>query len=129
MVFQTTSSKRSWELQQQPATGPQSEKSPRHLTTPELEAGLDAIRQSPKDGGTLALIARRPRVNVREVLQMGDLSLTEGLVGDTWNIRASRRTGDGTAHPEMQLNIMNARAAALVAQDKDRWALAGDQLY
>ena len=24
---------------------------------------------------------------------------------------------------------MNARAAALVAQDKDRWSLAGDQLY
>jgi MOSC domain-containing protein YiiM len=29
----------------------------------------------------------------------------------------------------MQLNIMSARAAALVAQSRDRWALAGDQLY
>jgi MOSC domain-containing protein YiiM len=29
----------------------------------------------------------------------------------------------------MQLNIMNARATALVAQDRDRWPLAGDQLY
>jgi MOSC domain-containing protein YiiM len=29
----------------------------------------------------------------------------------------------------MQLNIMNARAIALVAQDKDRWQLAGDQLF
>ena len=29
----------------------------------------------------------------------------------------------------MQLNIMNVRAAALVAQSPDRWALAGDQLY
>ena len=29
----------------------------------------------------------------------------------------------------MQLNIMNARVAALVAQDKSRWQLAGDQLY
>jgi MOSC domain-containing protein YiiM len=38
-------------------------------------------------------------------------------------------TADGTAHPEMQLNIMNARVAALVAQDQSRWALAGDQLY
>jgi len=26
--------------------------------------------------------------------------------------------------PEMQINIMNARVAALVAQDKDRWQLA-----
>jgi MOSC domain-containing protein YiiM len=29
----------------------------------------------------------------------------------------------------MQLNIMNSRVSALVAQAKDRWALAGDQLY
>src|ERR1700732_1866285 len=29
----------------------------------------------------------------------------------------------------MQLNVMNSRAIALVAQDRDRWPLAGDQLY
>jgi MOSC domain-containing protein YiiM len=29
----------------------------------------------------------------------------------------------------MQLNVMNARAASLVAVDSDRRALAGDQLY
>ena len=29
----------------------------------------------------------------------------------------------------MQINIMNARAAALVAQQKERWQLAGDQLF
>src|SRR5689334_24519905 len=29
----------------------------------------------------------------------------------------------------MQINIMNSRVTALVAQDKDRWQLAGDQLY
>ena len=52
-----------------------------------------------------------------------------GLVGDTWKVRGSRRTTDGSAHPEMQLNIMNARAARLVAGDDDRRQLAGDQLY
>ena len=39
------------------------------------------------------------------------------------------RTPDGTPHPDMQLNIMSARAAALVAVEKSRWPLAGDQLY
>src|SRR4029077_19285446 len=39
------------------------------------------------------------------------------------------RTPDGSRHPDMQLNIMNARAIALVAQARDRWPLAGDQLY
>jgi MOSC domain-containing protein YiiM len=29
----------------------------------------------------------------------------------------------------MQLNVMSARAVALVAQSPDRWPLAGDQLY
>lgn len=29
----------------------------------------------------------------------------------------------------MQLNIMNARVIALVAQEKERWQLAGDQLF
>lgn len=38
-------------------------------------------------------------------------------------------TEDRSAHPEMQLNIMNARSIALIAQTSDRWKLAGDQLY
>ena len=100
-----------------------------HLTMSELEAGLDRIRQSPADGGVLELIVCRPSVGERNVLGEGHLDLIEGLAGDNWRARGSRQTADGSAHPEMQLNVMNARAAALVAQRKDRWALAGDQLY
>jgi hypothetical protein len=100
-----------------------------HLTTEQLHAGLDEIRQSPKYEGVLALIVRRPAVNAREVLQEGQLDLAEGLAGDTWSRRGSSRSADGLAHPQMQLNVMNARAAALVAQHPDRWALAGDQLF
>jgi hypothetical protein len=95
----------------------------------ELEAGLDHIRQSPKDAGRLELIVRRPATDQRELLSQGQLSLEEGLVGDTWKSRTSSRTSDGTPHPDMQLNIMNARAAALVAGTKERWQLAGDQLF
>ena len=101
----------------------------KHLTTAELEAGLDAIRQSPKNEGVIALIVRRPQVDAREVLAEGELDLAEGLVGDTWKVRRSNRTPDGSPHPDMQLNIMNARVIALVAQEKDRWPLAGDQLF
>jgi hypothetical protein len=68
-------------------------------------------------------------VNQREVIEEGQLDIVEGLVGDTWRFRASSRTPDGTPHPEMQINVMNARAVALVAQDPRRWPLAGDQLY
>ena len=99
-----------------------------HLTTAELEGGVDHIRQSPKDVGTLEMIVRRPRIDAREVLVEGELDLELGLVGDTWLERGSSRTADGSAHPDMQLNVINARLLDLVAQDKARWSLAGDQL-
>ena len=101
----------------------------RHLTTAELEAGLDAIRASPREAGVLEMIVRRPAVGVREILEEGELDIARGLVGDTWHARSSGRTPDGSPHPDMQLNIMSSRAAALVAERKDRWALAGDQLF
>lgn len=101
----------------------------RHLTREELEAGLDEIRRSPQDKGVLELIVRRPQTEEREVLAEAGLDLTEGLVGDNWRLRGSSRTADGSAHPEMQLNVMNSRAIALVAQAKERWQLAGDQLF
>ncbi|HKO61313.1 MAG TPA: hypothetical protein VJV03_09150 [Pyrinomonadaceae bacterium] len=100
-----------------------------HLTMAELEAGLDAIRQSPKDDGVLQLIVRRPDIGKREILEEGELHLAAGLVGDNWNTRGSSRTTDGSSHPDMQLNVMNARAIALFAQHKERWSLAGDQLF
>ena len=101
----------------------------KHATMAELEAGLENIRQSPTETGVLALIVRRPQVEAREVLEVGELDQVEGLVGDNWKTRGSSQTADGSAHPDMQLNIMNARVIALVAQKKARWALAGDQLY
>jgi hypothetical protein len=101
----------------------------KNLTMAELEAGLDNIRESPKAEGVLDLIVRRPNVDEREALEKGELQLSEGLVGDSWSSRGSSATADGSAHPDMQLNIMNARVAALVAQHIDRWQLAGDQLY
>ena len=99
------------------------------LTEEELEAGLDHIRKSPKDHGGLELIVQRPKKNEREVLEEGQLDLKEGLIGDNWRTRGSSRTTNGLGHPHMQLNVMNARAVAHLAQSKDRWKLAGDQLY
>ena len=101
----------------------------RQLNTDELEDGLDHIFESPKDEGVLALIVRRPDVDQREVVEEGRLDTEHGLVGDNWLAKGSRHTSDGSADPDMQLNIMNARVVALVAVDPDRRQLAGDQLY
>jgi len=101
----------------------------KHLTMEELEAALDHLREAPKDNGVVELIVRRPRVDHREVLEEAELDPVNGLIGDSWIFRPSSKTPDHSPHPEMQINIMNSRVTALVAQEKDRWPLAGDQLY
>lgn len=94
----------------------------RHLSTEELEQGLEFILDSPSDNGALELIVRRPGVDERESLAQGRLDTERGLVGDNWIDR-------GHTDLQMQLNIMNSRVVALVADDPDRRELAGDQLY
>ena len=101
----------------------------KHRTMEELEAALDHLRSAPKDEGVVQLIVRRPQVDEREVIDEAELDPVGGLIGDSWIRRGSRRTLDGSPHPDMQINIMNARVTALVAQELERWPLAGDQLY
>ena len=101
-----------------------------HRTTGELEAALPRLRDSPSDRGTVELIVRRPAVGQRELLEAAELSIEAGIVGDSWLERGSRHTADGSAEPDRQITIMNARAIALFAgDDRARWAEAGDQLF
>ena len=93
-----------------------------------LEAGLDAVRAAPADTGRVELIVRRPEVEARELVEEATLGPGEGLVGDNWHVKPSLKTG--APNPEAELTVMNARVTALVAgDDRERWALAGDQLY
>jgi len=97
-----------------------------HLTTAELEAGLDHVRAAPARSGTVELVVRRPRQGEREVLEEARLDLEQGLVGDRW-VRGKRGR---PPNPQTQLTLMSSRVADLVAGGaRGRWALAGDQLY
>jgi MOSC domain-containing protein YiiM len=93
------------------------------VTAEHLVAGLDHVCAAPRDEGLLELIACRPSTDEREVLEEAELDVGVGLVGDSWSLRGRR------PNPKAQLTLMNARAAALVAGDREQWALAGDQLY
>ena len=93
-----------------------------YATAEELLAGLDHIRSAPSDRGTVELIVRRPAVDDREVVEEGELDLVVGLIGDRWHLGASPIN-------DAQLTLMNARAAELIARTRERWPLAGDQLY
>jgi len=92
-------------------------------------AGLPEVKGSPGDHGVLELIVRRPSPGEREVLEMGELTLQDGLAGDGWLVRGSRGTPDGSSEVARQLTLMNSRAITLFAGDRARWPLAGDQLY
>ena len=93
------------------------------ISAAESEAALDHVRAAPADVGSLELIACRPGVGEREVMEEAELDVDAGLVHDSWSRRGKR------PNPEAQVTLMSARAAALIAGDRDRWALAGDQLY
>ncbi len=100
-----------------------------HISMTELEAGIDQIRRAPGDHGTLEMIVRRPRDDEREIIEQAELDLQGGLIGDNWNSRGSKSTPDGSANLNAQITIMNARVIRLLAPQKERWALAGDQLF
>ena len=100
-----------------------------HATLAELEEAVDWLRDSPRDEGTVELIVRRPAIEEREVLEEAQLDPVDGLVGDNWRTRGSKSTPDGSAHPDAQLTLTNARIVSLIAGSPDRWALAGDQLF
>jgi MOSC domain-containing protein YiiM len=92
-------------------------------TAEQLPADLAHVRAAPRDEGTLELIAIRPAVGEREVVQEAELDVEQGVIGDSWGRRGKR------PNPKSQVAIMSARAAAMIAGERDRWAPAGDQLY
>lgn len=99
-----------------------------HRTLDELEAGLAHVVAAPRDTGTLEMIVLRPDVDQRLAPEEATLTVEGGVEGDNWPARGSRVTEDGSANPDQQIAVMNARYLDLIAGARDRWPLAGDQL-
>jgi MOSC domain-containing protein YiiM len=97
-----------------------------HRTIEELESRIDEILAAPKDAGPIEMIVRRPGENQREVVENAELTTEGGLVGDNWIDRVNE---NGDPYFPAQLTLMNARVADAVAVSRDRWPLAGDQIY
>jgi hypothetical protein len=100
-----------------------------HPDASALAAGLESVRSSPRDAGVIELLVLRPAPGEREAPVEVVLDLLQGLVGDSWLARGSRRGPDGAADPEAQVTVMNSRAALLVSGTPQRMSLAGDQVY
>lgn len=101
----------------------------RELTRQELEAGLPEILAAPADNGRLEAVVIRPAPGEREDLSSCELSLEGGTQGDHWAKGCWKSTEDGKPHPDVQICIMNSRCIALIAQERARWPLAGDNLF
>jgi hypothetical protein len=96
-------------------------------TSPQLESQLADVRSAPADAGTLELIAFRPAPAERATPEVAELDPVEGLVGDRWYGEHGRHNRRGSRYS--QLTLTSSRAANLYAGSRERWALAGDQLY
>jgi hypothetical protein len=102
---------------------------PFHREQVELAEGVDEVRRSPSDSGVVELITVRPTQHERRVLDSVEVDPERGAIGDNWQARGSARTADGGPNPEAQVTVMNSRAVQLVAGSRERWQLAGDQLF
>ena len=100
-----------------------------NLKIDELWSEWEQSEKSPKDMGTVEMIVRRPQVDVREEVKEAEFDTKDGLVGDNWLARGSSSRPDGSPHPESQITLMNSRVIQLLAGDRSRWELAGDQLF
>ena len=73
----------------------------RHPSLEELQQGLEEIRQSPKDRGTLKAIVIRPKTDARVSLQRCELSPDGGVHGDNWAKGCWMSLPDGRPHPDV----------------------------
>ncbi len=100
-----------------------------HRTPDELKAGLADILQSPRDTGRVDAIVVRPEPTSRLDLTSCRFDVVGGAVGDRWIGRFPSPPLPGMAEQASQVTLMNSRAVRLLAGDRNRWTLAGDQLY
>ena len=102
---------------------------PRHLNREELQAGLPHILASPDDDGVLEAIVVRPVSEERREVTQCRLTLAGGVESDHWANGCWKSTESGDPHPDVQICIMNARCIGLIAQERENWAPAGDNLF
>jgi len=99
------------------------------ISREKLDAGLEHIKNSPTNNGPLEMIVVRPETQERTELKSCQLSSALGVHGDRWLANSWKTLPDGSSDPEVQVAITNIRCIDLVAGQRERWNLLGDNLY
>jgi hypothetical protein len=100
-----------------------------HLSTEQLQSHLDWIKQSPGDQGILKAIVIRPATDERVDMETSVVTPDGGVHGDRWAKQNWLKLPDQELDLKTQITVMNSRAAEVIAQKRERWPLAGDNLY
>lgn len=100
-----------------------------YRTESEILDGLAEVKESPADNGVLEAIVIRPGSEERLRLQQCRLNPERGAEGDAWARGCWLKLPDGRPHPDVQICMMNSRMIHLLAGEKHRWELAGDNLF
>ena len=100
-----------------------------HRTETEILEGLAEVEKAPSDNGLLEAIVIRPGSEERLSLQDCRHSPEGGTEGDAWARGCWLKLPDGSPHPDVQICIMSSRMINLLAGEKHRWELAGDNLF
>lgn len=93
----------------------------RFLSIEQLEAGYHALPPSPRDQGVVTRILVRHAGGVRELLNVTELTVEGGVIGDSWG-------RDPHRDPQAQLAVMQQSVAELIAHGQPL-ELAGDNLW
>jgi MOSC domain-containing protein YiiM len=96
------------------------------LRATRFDSQLGQVEAAPSDEGLVELIVRRPAEGERDILAEARLDLKAGLVGDRW---AARDVESTPVYLSAQLTLISTRVLAAIEPDRERWPLAGDQLY
>ena len=99
-----------------------------HLTSKQIQAGMQGVLQSPKDKGTVEMLVIRTEREKRSVPNQMILSPEDGVHGDRWSEGSWKKKPDGSPHPDTQVTLTNARFIDLISQTKQQWSWAGDNL-
>ena len=83
------------------------------------------VQASPRDEGRVEAIFIRPATDERSTLQEVRISPEGGVEGDRWSASG---TQDKQPDPRTQVSLMNVRVLDLIAADREKWAMAGDNL-
>ena len=94
-----------------------------------LQDRINALAPFPSSSGSIEMIIIRPKEGERKSLETGYLDLERGLVGDSWYERSKNKPNSKFPALDTQLTLMNSKIIHIIAETKERWPLAGDQVY